>query len=87
MNDNLAGDTGRHGLAVLVDDIHIVVRHRLTHRARLRLHADAVCNKQGGLRLTEAFHKLYPRLLIPLVENIWVEGFACVVQYFSELRS
>ena len=53
------------------------MRHRLTHRARLRLHADAVCNKQGGLRLTEALHKLYSRLLIPLVENIGVEGFAC----------
>ena len=76
MNDNLAGDTGRHGLAVLVDDIHIVVRHRLTHRAGLRLHADAVCNKQGGLRLTEALHELYPRLLVPLVENIGVERLA-----------
>ena len=77
MNDNLAGDTGRYRSAVFVDDIHMVVRHRLTHRARLRLHADAVCNKQGGLRLTEALHELYSGLLVPLVENIGIESFAC----------
>ena len=62
------------------------MRHRLTHRARLRLHADAVCNKQGGLRLTEALHELYSGLIIPLVENIGVEGFACYGAVFQRAQ-
>ena len=61
-------------LALVVNDTDVVKRCRLTHRARLWLHAVKIAHKHSALCLTEALHKLKTCVLIPLVEYFRVKS-------------
>ena len=72
-DDYLARLADRNGIAVGIDDIYVVERDGLAHRADPRGHADRVGYHDGCLGLAEALHDLQSGRLFELAEDLGVE--------------
>ncbi len=83
LDADLAGLTDCRRCSVGEQNLHIVLRIRSAHAARLRLHADNIRNGKRGLRLAEALHELDAGRTLELVEDLRIQRLTCDTGVFQ----
>ena len=66
----------RHAVAVLVNDVYVILRIRHSHCARFWFHPGVCAHHHGGLRLSVRLVYRYARLCLPLIKHAGVESLA-----------
>ena len=75
-DDDLALLAGFDGAALVVDEVHVILRIGQAHAAGLGLHPGHGGHGQGGLGLSEAFHQLDARQFLEGLEHGGVQRLA-----------
>ena len=76
VDDDLADGAARHVVAVLVDQVDVIDRRRLAHRARLGGGAHEVRDLHDRLGLAVGLHQAQAGELVPAVVDLGVERLA-----------
>ena len=75
----------RHAVAVLVNDVYVILRIRHSHSARLRFHPRIGAHHHGGLRLSDSYIVM-PVLAFHSSNTLGLRASPAVVHHLSAER-
>ena len=76
-----------HGITLRIDNVDVIERSFLSHRAGARLYPRICAYGEGSLGLAKTFHQRYAGEPLPFLENGWIEGLTgyCAISQCREV--